>query len=91
MTLSGKIFGVAFIFVILLGTVALAGVYLQKSASSDPAYTAPNTTLNTTEQTLQAWTAPQVNELGLVAFLALIFALCTGIGVMVFVKGKRRV
>ena len=90
MSLTGKVFAVAFVFVILIGTVALVAVHLNNTSKEDPAYKDANSSLNQTDNTITQWTAPQVAELGWVAFLLLVFTLCTGLLVFVLIKGKRK-
>lgn len=89
MSLHGRVFAVAFILVILFGTITIAAVYLNKGVTDSP-YTDPTSAVNSTEQTVQQWTSAGVGDLGWVAYLAIIFLLCTGILVFLAIRTKKR-
>jgi hypothetical protein len=86
-SLTGKVFGIAFILVILLGSIVAIGVMMNKPPT-DAAYYVAGSTLNSTQQTLDAWTAPQLQILGAVAVLAIVFVLCI-VFLMAVLRKKR--
>ena len=88
MSLHGKIFGIAFILIIVFGIVAIAAVTEQK-VPTDAAYM-NGTVANITLQNVTQWEAGATNGLSPIVLLLILFVVCTGFMTFLVLAKKRK-
>jgi hypothetical protein len=87
-SLHSKVFGIAFILVIVFGVVAIAAVTEQKTPT-DAAYM-NGTVANLTYQNVTHWEAGATNSLSPIVLLLILFVVCTGFMTFLVISKKKK-